>query len=138
MNFENCIHLPLFNLPDNNFIMDIIPLPELHLMLGCVNNILEELNKRWSESTGIEDPVWKFCDEFGIKKITYRGKSLEGPSCEKLLKNLDKLDRRVPRRLRVFVTTLFSFDNLKKSCFSEKVLDTFSRDWMPSNTIPAF
>ena len=38
-------------------------------MLGCVNNILEELNKRWSESTGIEDPVWKFCDEYGIKKI---------------------------------------------------------------------
>ena len=66
-------------------------------------------------------------DENGIKKITYRGKSLEGPSCEKLLKNLDKLDRQVPRRLKVFVTTLFSFDNLKKSCFSDKVHDNFIR-----------
>ena len=127
--FENCINFPLFNLPDDTLIMDIIPLPELHLMLGCVNNILEELNKRWAESTGIEDPVWHFCHENGIKNITYRGKSLEGPQCEKLLKNLDKLERRVPRRLRVFVTALFNFEALKKSCFSDKVHDNFKSNW---------
>lgn len=121
--------MPLFDLPDDTLIMDIIPLPELHLMLGCVNNILKELNKRWAESTGLEDPVWHFCDENGIKKITFRGKSLEVPSCVKLLKNLDKLERRVPRRLRVFVTALYNFDRLKTSCFSNKVQDNFMNTW---------
>ena len=123
--FDNCINMPLFNLPDETLVMDIIPLPELHLMLGCVNNILQELNKRWAERHNIEDPVWHFCDEHNIKKITYRGKSLEGPSCEKLLKNLHLLDRRVPPRLRTFVSALFTFDALKKSCFSDKVQEDF-------------
>ena len=79
--FYNCIHEPLFDLPDDTHIMDIMPLPELHLMLGCVNGLLTELNKKWSEKTKIENPVWKFCDKEGIKKITYRGFALEGPQC---------------------------------------------------------
>ena len=94
-------------------------------MLGSVNTILKELNKRWSERLNVENPVWKFCDEHNSKKITYWGKSLKGPSCEKLLKNLDKLDRRVPRRLRAFVSALFAFDALKIACFSDKVHDDF-------------
>ena len=125
--FDNCINMPLFSLPDETLIMDIIPLPELHLMLGCVNNILKELNKRWGERHNIEDPVWKFCDEHNIKKITYRGKSLEGPSCEKLFKKLHLLDRRVPPRLRTFVSALFTFDALKKSCFSDVVQEDFEK-----------
>ena len=66
-------------------------MPELHLMLGCVNGLLTELNKKWSEKTKIENPVWKFCDKEGIKKITYRGFALEGPQCKALLSKLDKL-----------------------------------------------
>ena len=41
------------------------------------------------------------------------------------MKNLHLLDRRVPPRLRTFVSALYAFDALKSSCFSDKVHDNF-------------
>lgn len=127
--FYNCIHEPLFDLPDETLIMDILPLPELHLMLGCVNGLLTELNKKWSEKSNIENPVWKFCDREGIKKITYRGFALEGPQCKLLLSKLDKLIRQVPRSCKFFVKALQAFDSLRVSSFSEEVQSTFKEDF---------
>ena len=71
--FYNCIEEPLFSLPDDTLIWDILSLFELHLRLGFINNLVTNLNDKWSEITGESDPFWKFCDENGIKKSTYRG-----------------------------------------------------------------
>ena len=48
MDFYNCIEEPLFNLPDDTYIWDILPLFELHLRLGFINNLVKELNDKWS------------------------------------------------------------------------------------------
>ena len=90
--FYNCIEEPLFSLPDETYIWDISPLFELHLRVGFINNLVKDLNEKWSQATGETDPFWKFCDENGIKKNTYRGNALEGPQTLLLLKKLDLLE----------------------------------------------
>ena len=117
MDFYNCIHMPLINLPDSTMIWDITPLAELHLRLGLINTLAEELNDRWSKYSRVDDPFWNFCDQNSIKKITYRGKALEGPGTLKLLSKLDILEASLPARLRNFVTTFRTFDRLYISCF---------------------
>ena len=41
-------------------IMNIIPLPELHLHLGIVNKLAGELNERWIIDDDKEDNVYKW------------------------------------------------------------------------------
>ncbi|CAH0547000.1 unnamed protein product [Brassicogethes aeneus] len=43
--FENCMHLPIIAKNDNTMIIDIIPPPELHLMLGVVNTLFNHMLK---------------------------------------------------------------------------------------------
>ena len=45
--FDNCINDPLFPGPDSTTIFEICPPDELHLMLGIVKKIVDELNERW-------------------------------------------------------------------------------------------
>ena len=43
-NFKNVVHPPLFNDADHVEILDVMPLAELHLMLGITNTLLFKLN----------------------------------------------------------------------------------------------
>ena len=93
-NFESCVHEPLFDAPDQTLILDLIPIPELHLMLGITNKILKLLDEKWSKLSSIENRAYKWCDEYHIHRLEYRGKDLNGPSCKLLLdKKLEKLRR---------------------------------------------
>ena len=55
--FESCINEPLFDAPDETDILDLIPIPKLHLMLGILNKILATLDERWSKISGIKNGV---------------------------------------------------------------------------------
>ena len=48
--FFNCIEEPLFNLPDDTYILDILPLFELHLRLGVQWSPLESLQVLFYEA----------------------------------------------------------------------------------------
>ena len=37
--FDNVIHPPIFKNPDETLVLDLIPPPELHLLLGSVNTL---------------------------------------------------------------------------------------------------
>ena len=43
--YFNCQEVPLSMFPDNGFVSDFVPLPELHLLLGIVNKLTDELLK---------------------------------------------------------------------------------------------
>ena len=62
-----------------------IALVNVPMVTTVINNLVSELNERWSNCTNEEDPFWKFCDQNGIKKSTYRGNALEGPQTLLLL-----------------------------------------------------
>ena len=51
--FMNCIHEPLFQDKDGEYsdvlIMNVVPPAELHLLLGPVNKMYDELEKLWPE-----------------------------------------------------------------------------------------
>ena len=67
-NFMNCIKKPLLYGPNDMEILDIIPPPELHLMLGIINKIFDSLNKLWGNNFAI-----KWAQENGIVRSNYQG-----------------------------------------------------------------
>ena len=85
------------------------------------------MNDRWSKCTTDKDPFWKFCDENGIKKSTYRGNALEGPQTLILLEKLDLLAQKIPRRVKgsEFISALKSFRTLYFSCFQMSLHDNW-------------
>ena len=42
--FKSCQHDPLIDMPDSTVILDILPPMELHLLLGIVNRLFNELD----------------------------------------------------------------------------------------------
>jgi len=51
MDYINVIHLPIMDkVAPCTPVLDVIPPPELHLMLGPVNHLYDELNKVWPKS----------------------------------------------------------------------------------------
>ena len=128
-NYENCVNLPLFDGPDDTYILDLIPIPELHLLLGITNKILALLNDKWSKISGVENRAYKWCDENNIHRLEYRGKDLNGPACKLLLdKKLQRLRLDLPRCLRHFVLVFRAFDQVRSSCFSEELIPSYKND----------
>ena len=62
MDFENCIHEKLFDTPDDTETLDLVPIPELHLMLSIVNKLLALLDEKWLKLSGIKNHAYKLCD----------------------------------------------------------------------------
>ncbi|KAJ6646662.1 Helicase required for RNAi-mediated heterochromatin assembly 1, partial [Pseudolycoriella hygida] len=135
--FFNCIQMPLFtgasNL-DERFI-DIIPPPELHLMLGVVNTIYDHIHGAfnnealaWAKSCNVE------------KSVTQAGTGFNGNARKKLLEKLDILRAICPVGCLKFVKALEDFHSVVKSCFGqnldpnfEKNLNDFKRSFLDLN-----
>ena len=118
--FQNCVDMPLLEGPDTTLVLDLIPPPELHLMLGVVNRIFDKLNDSWGE-----DRAYKWGIENYIVRAAYRGGSMEGNQCRQLLMKTDLLEKKVPSRLLPFVKALKDFDQVRRSCFGQTLHDDF-------------
>ena len=70
--FANCIHPPLLSVQGDPEVLDVIPPPELHLLMGAVN-IKLELLRMILETIGIEQKLWDWCDSKGV---TRRGEKI--------------------------------------------------------------
>ncbi len=119
--FENCINEPLLDGEDETEILDVIPPPELHLMLGAVNRIFDALNSAWGD-----DNAYKWASKNNITQIGYHGGCLEGNKCSLLLKKMPDLVHCVPDQLKKFAWALHYFDKMKKACFSAKLMSNYS------------
>ena len=121
--FFNAVHPPLFHGPDDTLILDLIPIPELHVMLGIVNKIFDGLNLAWGDNQAYD---WAYKNN--IKRVAYRGGSMNGPGCEDLLQKLDKLFQDIPSNLRQYYHALQAFDRVRVSCFGNSLNPNFVRD----------
>ena len=74
------VHEPLLDGPGDVLVLDLVPPPELHLLLGSTNRIFDALNAAWGE-----DKAFKWAIRKNIVRSAYRGGSMEGPSCKKVL-----------------------------------------------------
>lgn len=84
--YDSCIHSPIIEVSDDTKIIDVIPPPELHLMLGAVNYLVD----RMVETFPMESAQW--IEKCAVQReITHGGAAFTGNSCKKLLNNVDFL-----------------------------------------------
>ena len=64
-----------------------------------------------------------------FKGNEYRDNALDGPSCKKLLENLDKLKEDLPPSCIPFMTAFEHFNKVRFSCFTNELnFDTYAQD----------
>ena len=69
--FMNCVNDPLIDGKGYEYIIDIIYIPELHIHLGIVNRLVQELNTRWAKINGEKNPFYKWCEKMNIQSEDY-------------------------------------------------------------------
>lgn len=90
------------NHTSSNSLLEIIPPPELHLLLGPFNTMYKGLNSVWEDSVN-----WlKACS---VEREALHGGSFNGNSCMKLLNNVDLLASMCPMEALKYVAAFRSF-----------------------------
>ena len=133
--YKNVTNPPLITGEDDTLMLDILFLPELHIMTGVTEKILKAMEKLCFSCLQDGD---NFLDDFfkryDIKKTVYRGgMSFEGNQARKVLKSVDKLERDIQNNLDFgtvlkclpFTECLRKFDKVIDSCFGQELDDTF-------------
>ena len=113
--FLNCTNDPLLPESDDTKVIDVIAPPELHLLLGIVNHLFSTLSKVWPS-------VHEWPKNLQIRPAAYHGgESFNGPSCHKLLQNIDKLDFLVQSNgafnAQPWISAFRCFKTVVHSCF---------------------
>ena len=115
-NFFNCIHEPLIVGDDEDRIIDILPLAELHLVLGITNTLLFKLN-----SLAGNDLVIKWTKKLNCFQEKFGSKQFNGERCVILLNKIDTLTKKLPRKLKFFGTALSAFNEVRKCAFGDEL-----------------
>ena len=117
--FGNAIHPSIIDCNDYKVpIIQLVPPPELHLLLGPTNHMYDELNKCWPGSVAWSDACY-------VKKTEYHGGSFEGNDCRKLLKNINLLQERCPEEFKMFAYAFSLFNDIVVACFGETLAENY-------------
>ncbi len=119
--FLGCVEMPLLENADQEDVLDAIAPPELHLMLGVVAKLFDELTDRMKKELGSTAPT-DWARHQHIMREQYRGGTLEGNQCRQLLKKSLDLARALPDKFRAFGLVLHRFDEVVTSCFGLEVV----------------
>ena len=115
MDYGNVIHLPIIEVDDQDTpVVQVVPSPELHLLLGPTNLMIEELGKVWGECH-----AW--LQSLHVTKEEYFGGNYEGNECRKILKKSNSLETRCPQEFQQFVKSLTTFNDVVASCFGKNL-----------------
>ena len=128
--FLNVINDILLDGPDDCLVIDIINLPELHIMLGVVGKTLPILDKTLGK-----DKVNNFLKTLCITREDYHGRSspLNGNDSKKFLANIEKLELASiedidKKESAVKLTKSLSlFDKVVKACFGNALHDDYEQ-----------
>ncbi|PAA75279.1 hypothetical protein BOX15_Mlig024734g1, partial [Macrostomum lignano] len=118
--FMNCVNLPLLAGDDDEEVLMLLPPPELHLLLGISNKLLDSLNEAWGEDRGF---AW--LQSHGIVRAGYRGGTMEGNACRKLLLMAEVLLEDVPHELQPFAQCLICFNSVVNGAFGQELAPDF-------------
>ena len=119
--FKNCVNPPVFNSDEDRLFLDIIPPPELHLLIGIVNTVYSHMLIN-HESDALN---WaKVCNVQRI--ITHGNHGFEGNSCKKLLNKVDLL-RRDSLHCLEYVDVLQKFNKVVDACFGVSLNENYKQ-----------
>ena len=118
--FGDCVHLPIVNASPNVLILDIIPPPELHLLLGTANILFNALLKVWPDATN-------WASNCHVGREAMHGGVFTGNSCMKLLNKLDILEAMGGGNATVdlYLQTFKDFHAVVNSCFGKNLSENY-------------
>ena len=137
MDFNNCTKdnlLQFLSFPDDTLILDIINIPELHLLMGTVEKLMKHVQSCFGKLPEEKKRGDEFVKMF-LKNINITVRQpgrLEGNQAEKVLKNtveLLRLASELPLDIgeKVFAVcqVLDAFNDVKHACFGTKIMGDY-------------
>jgi hypothetical protein len=121
--YKSCVNEPLFDQPGDTLMIELMPPPELHLMLGIVNRIYDALN----EVAGANQ-AYEWGEKHNIIRSQHRGGGLEGNQCKLLLEKSEALLIDLPAHLKKYAQALIYFNKVRKSTFGKILGYDFKQD----------
>lgn len=114
--YGNCVHPPIVSHTNNEVkIIDIVPPPELHLLLGPMNTLFNSLQKQWPQAI-------EWAAACHAERDALHGGSFNGNNCKKLLRGIDKLEELCPIEYKPYIETFNAFKQVVGACYGN-ILD---------------
>lgn len=114
--YFNCIHPPLITTVGGKTFLDIIPPPELHLMLGVVNTVFTHMLKEceneslsWAKACHVQREIRRGCSGF------------KGNACKTLLDKVDLLRQFENLAIPKYVKVFDDFKKVVSACFGNNL-----------------
>ena len=120
----NVVHPPFLSGANGTLILDILPLPELHLLVGVVNHNFQKMKSVWSNAE-------KWPTSLSMKLSPYHGGMFEENDCRKLLRNVDRLQQLAEARKVGFPS--FWIHRNAQEVVSEKLSDAVVKSCLGSD-----
>lgn len=128
--FKNCVNEPIISDNIDDLILDLIPPPELHLMIGIVNTLFDHMVKEF----GDEAFAWaRAC--YGHRESKKGGHAFNGNGCKKLLDKVDILRSICSIGCLKYVEVFDNFRRVVDSCFGTELdigFTTYIKNFMDS------
>lgn len=119
--YGNVVHPNMFadnnKIDENTLIILLVPPPELHLMLGPVNTMYDELVKVWPNAE-------EWSKRLHIKREQYHGGQFNGNDSRKLLKNLSVLKEIAPTpslKVQNVIKAFDAFNDVVGACYGKNL-----------------
>ena len=132
--YQNVTNPPLLTADDSKLIIEVLCIPELHILIGVVDKLLKEFEKNVFPS---EDLGLKFMDKYlkkvAIERKSYQGAhSLEGNQSRDFLKKVDILQQALEKESEAavlnglpFIHTFRAFSKVVSSCFGVSLQEDY-------------
>ena len=115
--FSNVVHPPLLTGDPTKKIIEIVNIPGLHILLGVVDKLISEMEKKLFETK--EEgfiSISSFLGSINLNRVSYQGQHrLEGNACNLFLKKIESLEVSL-----VTSVTTSSNNNLYMNCYFVK------------------
>lgn len=114
--YFNCINPPLITTAEGDTFLDMIPPPELHLMLGVVNTIFTQMLKECEK----ESLAWANACHVH-REISGRMSAFKGNACKQLLDKIHILRGYKNLAILKYVQVFDDFRKVVSGCFGNKL-----------------
>ena len=116
--YGNVVNKPMFASTPETLVLDILPPPELHLLIGPVNTIFSAMAKEWPGAA-----EWAVACH--VQKEDYHGGSFNGNACRALLLKSDLLRSMCPFFCLKYVEVFRAFKCVVDSCYGTELSADF-------------
>lgn len=130
--FKSYVEEPLMRkLPDETLVLDILPVMELHLLLGVVNRIYDHLDTILCASENCLLRAKDWSDKLSIRRPPMHSGEWDGNQCKHLLNNLPTLedlladDGNAEADVHKVVNAFRDFNEVRRTCFGRTQQSNF-------------